>query len=145
MVFHRNLSDNKCPQVSRTLLSILTDLNNAVVWTVSTHPLISKSSSPLIHPSVTVTRAPITIGINVTFMFHSFINFLTRFWYLSFFSLFSILLCGQMAQQSPQFCKFSFFFFVVVVVDYYKIWSSGRDYVIRLYVKVPEEFVCLII
>ena len=34
MVFHWSLSDNKSPQVSRTLLNILTDLNNAVVWVV---------------------------------------------------------------------------------------------------------------
>ena len=31
MVFHRNLCDSKSQQVSRTLLSILADLNNAVV------------------------------------------------------------------------------------------------------------------
>ena len=42
-----SLSENKYPQVSRTLLSILADLNNAVVWMVSTCPLTSKSSSPL--------------------------------------------------------------------------------------------------
>ena len=39
-----SLSDSKSPQVSRTLLSILTVLNNAVVWMVSYCPLISKSS-----------------------------------------------------------------------------------------------------
>ena len=45
MVFHWSLSDSKFLQVSRTLLSSLADLNNAVVWMVSTRPLISKSSS----------------------------------------------------------------------------------------------------
>ena len=35
-VYHWSLSDSKSPQVSRTLLSILAGLNNAVVWTVST-------------------------------------------------------------------------------------------------------------
>ena len=39
------LVDRKSPQVSRTLLSILVDLNNVVVWMASTCPLISKSSS----------------------------------------------------------------------------------------------------
>ena len=34
-LFHRSLSDIKSPQVSRTLLSILADLNNTVVWTFS--------------------------------------------------------------------------------------------------------------
>ena len=87
MVFHRNFIDNKFPQVSRTVLSILAVLNNIVVWMVSTRHLISKSSSPWINLLVTVPRAPITIGINVTFMFHSFFNSQTRSWYLSFFSL----------------------------------------------------------
>ena len=39
---------------------------------VSIGPVISKSSNPFNNPSVTVSRAPITIGINVTFMFLSF-------------------------------------------------------------------------
>ena len=54
---------------------------------VYTHPLIFKSSSPFINPLVTVQRAAITIGITVTFMFHSFLNSLARSWYFAFFSL----------------------------------------------------------
>ena len=69
MVFHLSLSVSKCPQVSRILLGILAYLNNIVFWVVPTRPYISKSSIPFINPSVTVPRAPITIGINVTFMF----------------------------------------------------------------------------
>ena len=72
-------------QVSRTLLSILADLNNAVVWIVSTRPVISKSSSPGINILVIVPRATITISITVTFMFQSFFNSLARSGYLSFF------------------------------------------------------------
>ena len=41
MVFHWSLSDSKSPYVSRTLLSILADLNDAIVWMVSTRPPIS--------------------------------------------------------------------------------------------------------
>ena len=63
--FYR-LSDNKSPQVSRTRLSILADLNNALVWT------FSKSSSLFINPLLTVPKAQITIGIIITFMFHNF-------------------------------------------------------------------------
>ena len=66
MVFRWSLSDSKSLKVSRTLLYTLADLNNAVVWVVSTRPVISKSSCPFINPSVTVPRAPITIGIKVT-------------------------------------------------------------------------------
>ena len=45
MLSHWSLSDSKS-QVSRTLLIILANLNNTVVWMVSPCPLISKSSSP---------------------------------------------------------------------------------------------------
>ena len=65
-----SLSDSKSPQVSRILFSILADFNNALVWMVSTLPLISKSTSSLINPLDTLPWAPITIGLNVPFMFH---------------------------------------------------------------------------
>ena len=86
MVFHWSRSDSKSPQISRTFLSILADLNNVVVWMVSTGPFISKSTSPFYNPSVTVPRTPITIGIIFTLMFQ-FFNSLVRSTYLSFFSL----------------------------------------------------------
>ena len=86
MVFHWSLSHSKSPQVSRTLLSILAVLNNAIVWMVSTRPPASKSSSPFSNPLVTVPNTPITIGIIVTFMLHNFFNSLARSRYLSFFS-----------------------------------------------------------
>ena len=75
MVFHWSQSDNKSPQVSRTLRGILADLNNAIVWIVSTRPFISKSSSPGNNPLVTLPSAPITIGISATFMFCSLFFF----------------------------------------------------------------------
>ena len=78
MAFHRSLCDSKSPQVSRTLLSILAVLNNVVVWMVSTRPPTSKSSSPFYNPLVTVQNSPITIGIVVTWMFHSFFYSLAR-------------------------------------------------------------------
>ena len=95
MVFHWSLSDNKSPQVSWTLLSILAILNNAVVWMVSTHPPISKSSSPFNNPLITVAKAPITIGIIVTFMFHSFFQFPSKVKVLillfTFFQFYSVV------------------------------------------------------
>ena len=75
MVFDLSLRDSKSPQVSRTLLSILAVLYNAVVWMVPTRPSTSKSSSPFCNPLVTVPKAPITIDIIVTFMFHSLFFF----------------------------------------------------------------------
>ena len=53
---------------------------------VSTRPPTSKSSSPFNNPSVTIPNAPITNGMIVPFMFHSFFNSLARSRYLSFFS-----------------------------------------------------------
>ena len=90
MVSHRSLSDNKSPQVSRTLLSILTDLNNAVVWMVSTCPFISKSSSHCTNPLVTVPSGPIIVGVTVTFMFHSFFSSRARYIYFSLSSSFAL-------------------------------------------------------
>ena len=70
MVFHWRLSERKSPQVSRAFLSILSVFNNAVVWMVSTRPPTSKSSRPFNNPLVTVTNAPIKIGIIVTFCYY---------------------------------------------------------------------------
>ena len=74
------MSDNKSHQVSRTEESwrLHGHFSNSVVWMVS---------SPLINPSVSVPRALITIGIIVTFMFHSFFSSLARSKCLSFISL----------------------------------------------------------
>ena len=72
IVFQWSLSD-------RTLLSILAVLNNAVVLMVSTRLPTSKSFSPSSNSLVTVPKAPITIGIIVTSMFHSFFQFSRNF------------------------------------------------------------------
>ena len=52
VVFHWSLSDNKFPQVSRTLLSILANITYCVVWIVSILLLISSSSN--LFPSLVV-------------------------------------------------------------------------------------------
>ena len=103
IVLFWSLSDSKSPQVHRTLPSILAVFNNAVVWRVFTCPPTSQSPSSFNSPLVTVPNAPLTIGIIVTFMFHSFFNSRARSRYLSFFSLFSVLFCGQPGQQNLQF------------------------------------------
>ena len=82
------MSDSKSPHVSRTLLSIMADLNKAVLWMVSTSPLISKSSSLITNPLVTVPRTSVTVGITVIFMPYSFFSYMARPKYLPFFSLF---------------------------------------------------------
>ena len=109
MVSHWSLIDSKSPRVSKTL-SILVDLNNVVVWMVSTR-LFSKSSSSCTNPLVTVPRAPITVGIPVTFMLHSFFNSLARSRYLSLFPLsFSFIPWSAGTAKSTIWQVLSFFF-----------------------------------
>ena len=97
MVSQWSLSDSKSPRVSSSFLSILADLNKAVVWIFSTRPLISKSSNPLI----TVQRATITNGITVTFMFNSF----------GFFFQFS----GKVHALVPLFAFFQFYSVILFI------------------------------
>ena len=85
--------------------------NNAVVWMVSTRPPTSKSASPFSNPLVTVPNAPITIGIIVTCMFHSFFSYLARSRYLSFFShSFSFILWSAGTAKSTILQVLYFFF-----------------------------------
>ena len=83
---------------------------------------------------MTVPKAPFTIVI--TFMSHSFFHSLARSKYLSFFS--HSLNYTLWSACTARFTILQFFY-------YYKIWSSGRDLVICLYVKIAEEFVCLLL
>ena len=130
-------SDSNSPQVSRTLLSILGVLNNAVVWMVSTRPLISNSSSPCTDPLVTVPIAPIKIGITVSFMFHSVFSSLAGFRYLPIFSFSCSFtqLSARTAKSSVQRVPF------VLLTGF---WLFGENYITHLYLKIPKDFVCLI-
>ena len=99
MVFHWSLND-KSPQISRTRLNILADLNYAVVWILTTRPLLSKSFSLFTNPLVSVPIVPIIIDRNAIFMF-------------TVFSI-SILLCDQPRQQILR--KLPFFLLLLMVI-----------------------------
>ena len=115
MVFHWSLSDRKTPQVSRTRLSILAVLSNAVIWIVSTRPSTSKSSRPFNNHLVIVPKAPITIDTIVTFMFYSFFNSLARSGYLTFFShSFRFILWSAGTAKSTIF-QILFFFLLIII------------------------------
>ena len=116
MVFLWSLSDRNYPQVSRTLLCILSILNNVVVWTVSTRPVIFKSSSIFNNPLVTVPKAPITIDIIATIMFHRFFQFPSNVQVL-------ILL-------------FTFFHFYSVVSRYNKVHNFASSFIFCLLIFV---------
>ena len=129
------------PQISRTLLSNLADLNNAVVQMISTHPFISKSCTRFSKPLVTVPNVPITTGITVTFMFLCFFCYLAKSWHLSLFLLsFTLPFFVPFYPFSFTFNSFSVsgndkvhylegFFFLLTIT------GSGR-LVIRLYLKI---------
>ena len=94
MVFHESLSDSKSPQVFRTLLSIL--------------------ASPFSNPLVTVPNAPITFGIIVPCMLHSFFHSLASSRYLSFFSLsFSFILWSAGTAKST---ILQVLFFLLIII-----------------------------
>ena len=76
MVSHGSLSESKSPQVNRTLLGNQDDLNNAVVWIVSTQPLFPSPPVPVSIFWCLFLRASFTISITITFKFYSFLNFI---------------------------------------------------------------------
>ena len=86
-IFQWSLHDSKSAQASRTFLSILADLNNAMVCTVLSLSLIFKSTSLFPKLLGTVPSVPITIGISNIFMCHIFFSSLARSKCLSIFSL----------------------------------------------------------
>ena len=131
-------------------LSIPDDLNNALVWIVSTLPPFSNFSSPFTNFLVTVPSAPITMSITVTFMFNCFFSSLARSRYLSSscsivllvllqspfihlpFRFLSFLLYDLPWRQSPQFGKFSFFVLLTII-------GSGRLAEIRWFVCISKS------
>ena len=106
--FHYSQSDSKSPQVSTTPFSILADLNNAVVWMVSSRSLISKSPSPCTNPLGTIPSALIQLispSLSCSIVFSVLLQDLCN--YLSCFP--SVLPGDQPEWQSQRFGKLSFF------------------------------------
>ena len=110
MVSHWSFGDSKSPQVSRTLLSIMTDLNNVLVKMVSSCSSYFQVFHSFYQSFMDCPSAPTTIGITVTFMLYSFIS-LVWSTNLSLFSLFLFSLRGLPGKQSPLFGRNSPFFF----------------------------------
>ena len=117
--------ENKSPRISRTLLSILTKFNSAVVWMISILLLISSSSNLFSRLLRTAPTSPTTICITAPFRFHSF----------------------SALKQNPGICpvfRFAWFFALgssemakselktIILTEYNKTLSSGLDWVIRL-------------
>ena len=137
MDFHWSLSDSKSPKASRTLLSILSVLSNAVVWIVCTRPSTSKSSCPFNNPLVIVSKGPITTDIIVTIMFHSFFQFPSKVEVLNllftFFHFYSVI--SQIAKST--ILQIPFFMLIII--------RSGVLAEIRWSVCTSKGFICVIL
>ena len=142
MVFLWNLSDSRSPQISRTLLSILADHNNAVVSMVSTHPVISKSPRPCINPLVSVLRALITIGITVTFMFHRFFQLPSKV--LVLFLLFPFVQFHFVVYQDSKVLFFLFLFFIFLSFFFFFFFFFFGWVLLSLVVslRLGDPFIC---
>ena len=124
-----SLSDSKSPQVSRTLLSILADLSNAVVWIVSTCLLISKFSSPLYQSFGNCTKSANYnwyhrhFHVQVFFFqFSSKVQILILLFTLFQFYSGVSRLC-KVLNSASSFFSFFFFFFLFGLV----VWSILGD------------------
>ena len=99
---------------------------------VSAHPPVSSSSRPLIKPLEIVPREPVIIGITVTFMFHNFFCSLGR----SSTCLFSFSLIFKVHYSAGSLFSF------LLLITRSDLVTGIR--VICLYIKIPEDFLCLI-
>ena len=76
------LSDCKSPEIFRTLLNILTYLNNSVVYIITIFIWFSISAFFLSSPFENITNTAVTIVIYYSFMFYSFMFYLFAFFYV---------------------------------------------------------------
>ena len=86
--------------VSRTLLSILSQFNSAVVWMVLSLSIISDSSCLFSKPLGTVPNAPTTTDIIVTFIFLGLFSSLARYKLSNFLFSFIFPLVSGTAKSS---------------------------------------------
>ena len=126
-VFYWSMSDSKSSPVSRTLLSILTDLRNTVVWLVSIHRPISNAFETF----GIVPRALITIGITVIHLFYNFLISQERSKYLSLFLL-SLIFTLWFAGMAKSHVRLEFFTSVLadgfsLVFEWQQVSSSLQD------------------
>ena len=138
MGFYWRLSDSKSPQVPRTLLSILDDLINSVVWMVSVLLRISNSSSRFSKLLGVISSTPTTNDITVTLTFKSF--FLVLWQNLSIYLFACFYFYTEVRQNSKIISAANSFF-----VNWYEVRSSNRSLVFHLYLKIPENFMRVIL
>ena len=91
-VFHWGLRDSKSLLVTRTLLSLLVDFKNSVIWTGSILPPFFFHSSLFSKPLRTISSPLTSIGITITLTFHIFFSLLARSEYFVCFSIIILII-----------------------------------------------------
>ena len=132
MIFNRSLSKSKSPKVFRFLFSILADLNNAIVWMVSPHPLISKSTCPCTNPLVTLLNTLVRVVNTITFLFHSLFQFFSKVFVLA--SLFVFLQFYSLISRKDKVHYSASSLFLLTII------KSGRRAEIRWSVCIQKSF-----
>ena len=99
-------------KVSRTFLSILFDLNNAVVWMVTILPLIYNSSNSNLLG--TVPRVPLSSSITVSLTFNNFCSV----------SVFYGRRCSVCVCLDMSFCSFGRFKYISIGGVIFTPWST---------------------
>ena len=120
--FTSALADGLSLESEWQVFSCLQDSSQYFGWSHQCYSLdglhsssIFKSSSPFTNLLLSVSRAPITIGINITFMFHNFFNSLARSKYLSFFSLSFISTLWSDGTVKSTILQVLFFFLLIII------------------------------
>ena len=132
MVFHRSLSDSMSPQVSRTLLSILADLNNAVVLLFPS-PLVPLSIFWRLYRVHRLQGLSSSLSSSIAF----FSVLLQGSGTYLCFCFPSVLPCGQPRQESQLLNGFFFFFFFFWLSVGLVVWPKlGDPFVFQ----TPREF-----
>ena len=131
--FHWSLNDSSSPCVSRTPLSILSDLSAAEVWMVLLFPLISVSPSLFSKRKSSngnwCHRRPRVLPLlQLAGNIQIFVNFFIIF-----------LFFGPPERQNSRDNK------LFLLVNELKVKSYGLEWVIHLYFKIPENCTGLII
>ena len=116
MVFHWSLSDSKSPQVSRTLLSILAVLNNAVVWMVPTCPPVYKSSFPFSYCSKSTNYNWYNCHLHVP---QFFFNSLARSRYFSLFSYSFSFILWSAETAKLTILQVPFFLLIIIILVFW--------------------------
>ena len=119
--------------VSRTLLIILSVLTNVVVWWSRFVRQLPSPPAPFSNQLLTVLNAPITIGMIVTCIFHSFLKSLQgrgTFLLFAFFQFYSVV---SWDSKVNNFAIFLLFWLLLSLVFWQRLYDQSPIWVYVCY------------